>query len=337
MRSILLLFLFVSVLSHAQPIEFKDIDFRKADSIALAHKGQYLDNLPVLTQKLTADLSTDVEKFRAIYTWVSTTIENDYGSYLVTTKKRKKHAKDRAAYMAWNDRYTPKMFQKIIKEQKTACTGYAYLIRELAHMVDIDCKIINGYGRTPTLHLSRESLPNHSWNAVQLNNKWYLCDATWSAGTTIVDENGPTFKAAYFDGYFLADPALFIKNHYPLEAEWALLPEPPTFNAFIEGPIVYKESFIPHIIPLSPTVMRIETTKDTPVSFQLQTSKNFDGNRLGMALFNGIASQNVHPIILQDQTGFALKYVFERSGLFDVHILLDDAIVATYVVKVKRK
>lgn len=273
MRTIFLLLLFVGLSCYGQRSDFSHINFAKADSIALIHKGESLLNLPVLTHKLTATLTTDVEKFRAIYTWVSTNIENDYSSYLKTRRKRKKLYKDREALLEWNNSFTPKVFQRLLKEKKTACTGYAYLIRELTLLAEINCKIINGYGRTATLNLNSKSLPNHSWNVVELNGKWYFADATWSAGRVMIEEGIPEFQSDYHDGYFLADPALFVKNHYPLKIDWALLSEPISFEQFTKGPIIYKEAFTPNIIPLIPKNMHLEVVKNEPVAFSLQVPK----------------------------------------------------------------
>lgn len=329
--------LLISFLCYGQRSDFNHIDFKKADSIALIHKGESLRNLPVLTHKLTTDLATDVEKFRAIYTWVSTNIENDYASYLKTSKKRKKLFKDREALLQWNNSFTPKVFKKLLKERKTACTGYAYLVQELTSLANINCKIIDGYGRTATLHLDRNSLPNHSWNAVELNDKWYLSDATWSAGHVIIEEGRPQFKSEYHDGYFLADPALFIKNHYPLEDDWALLPEPSSFNHFTQGPIVYKEAFTPNIIPVAPSEMHFETLKNESVVFSLNVPKTFKSESISLLLNNGGSDKSVRPKVTLDQNECRLKHSFDRAGTYDVHITVNDDIVATYVVKVKRK
>ena len=62
------------------------------------------------------------------------------------------------------------------------CTGYAYLIKEMCFIADLDCEIIDGYARAFDANVNGLESLNHSWNAVKLNNKWYLCDATWSSG-----------------------------------------------------------------------------------------------------------------------------------------------------------
>ena len=335
--TLLLVFtLSVSVSVYGQQTDFEEIDFKKADSIANLNKGASLENLPVLTHKLTAYLTTDVEKFRAIYTWVSTNIENDYSSYLKTRKKRKKLANDREAYLVWNNDFTPKVFENLIKHRKTACTGYAYLLREMATLADIKCEIVNGFGRTPTLMLTKNSIPNHSWNAVELNSKWYLCDPTWSAGRIVLEEDIPLFEPDYFDGYFLADPEFFIRNHYPLEINFSLLKEPPTFQDFIEGPVVYKEAFSNAVIPVSPSKMMLNIKKQDTMRFSLKVATKATNNSFSILLVRGGNQKEVKPKITRDKTIITLGHAFQNSGVHDVHITYKNEIIATYVVKTKR-
>ena len=337
MRAFFLFWVTISSLSYGQRSDFSHLDFKKADSIALLHKGASLENLPLLVFNLTAKLPHEAGKFRALYTWVCTNIENDYSAYLKTRKKRKKISEDREAFLDWNNSFTPKVFEKLVQHRKTACTGYAYLICELAKLADIECEIVNGYGRTPTLILNEESIPNHAWNAVKLNDKWYLCDATWSAGRIMLKEDGPEFESDYYDGYFLADPALFVKNHYPLKTKWTLLPNPPTFEQFLQGPVVYKEAFGRTIIPIAPEKMVVELKKIEPVVFKLKAPERMLKNSLSLSLKRGYSSESVNPVIERQAENYNLKYVFDRSGSYDVHILVDSTIMATYVVKVKRK
>lgn len=336
MRYTLPLLLIFSLVLQSQRADFNSVDFAKADSVAFILKGESLKNLPILTHKLTANLATDVEKFRAIYTWVCTNIENDYGSYLKTRSKRKKLANDRDAFLEWNNSFTPKVFQKLVTEKKTACTGYAYLIQELARLADLNCKIVAGYGRTATLLLNKKSIPNHSWNAVELNNKWYLCDATWSAGRILIEDEGPNFESDYHDGYFLADPELFIKNHYPLEISSSLLSEPPSFEDFIEGPVVYKEAFTHPIIPNTPEKMHLEVLRDEPVLFQLHVPHGFQNGNLILVMNNGGKNKTVEPPITRNQNEITVQHTFDKKGLYDVHIQVEDTYVATYVVRVRK-
>ncbi|MEP3211001.1 MAG: transglutaminase domain-containing protein [Maribacter sp.] len=336
MKCIPIVLFLVGTLGYGQRSDFYGTGFKKADSIALHFKGASLKNLPALTYNLTANLTTDVEKFRAIYTWVCTNIENDYGAYQKTVKKRKKLSGNKEALTEWNNNFTPKVFKKLVTHRKTACTGYAFLTRELANLADINCKIINGYGRTATLILNENSIPNHSWNAVELNGKWYLCDPTWSAGRIVLEDAGPKFEPDYFDSYFLADPELFIRNHYPLEINSSFLPQPPTFNQFIEGPVIYKEAFVLEVFPLQPAKMKLEAKKNKALSFTLRVPNDIKSETISLAVNKSGSDQTIHPQIVSVKNECTLKYSFEKTGSYDVHIKVDDTYIATYVVRVKK-
>lgn len=336
MKGFLILLLFTSSVVIGQQSYFSTIHFKKADSIALVHKDASLNNLPILTHRLTSELNTEVEKFRAIYTWVCTNIENDYTSYLKTSKKRNKLANDREAFLEWNTGMTPRVFEKLRKERKTACTGYAYLLKEMATLAGLECEIINGYGRTATVRLTKDSAPNHSWNRVKLNDSWYLCDATWSAGRIILEDDGPKFESNYFDGYFLASPALFAKNHYPLEKVAFLLTDPPNFSQFLEGPIVYKEAFTYNMVPQHPEKMHISIHKNEKLELILKISDEFKNEKPILIVHNGIIEKRIAPIIIKNQDNYKLQFSLEKTGLFDVHIKVKEHYIATYVVRVKR-
>lgn len=321
-------------MSFAQRTDFNHIDFKKADSVAHNYKDASLKNLPVLTHNLTVALETDVEKFRAIYTWISSNIANDYSSYIKISNKRKRLAKDRQAYLDWNTSITPKVFKSLLEDRKTACTGYAYLVKEMANLAGFTCNIIDGYGRTPNLLLKEDSPPNHSWNSIEINDKWYLCDATWSAGQTMVINGTPLFQPDYFDGYFLADPELFAKNHFPIHKEEVQPINKDNLNTFIAGPVIYKEAFLTPIIPVAPTEMYRNIQKGRSVTFKLQVPKDFIGNAQ-LFLNTGGNQKNGNPNIIRKEGEISLVQHFEKKGLYDVHISIEDQLIATYVIKVK--
>ena len=336
MNRILLIFLLIiNGTVQAQLADFENVDFHKADSIAASYKGEDLRNLPILAYKLTSNLSTELEKFRAIYTWVSTNIDNDYSYYLKNKKKRKKLQHDSIALTKWNNSFKVLVFKKLLKEQKTVCTGYAYLVSELAALADINCKIIDGYGRTVTTNIGGEGIPNHSWNAVLLNNKWYLCDATWSSGEFNLDKG--EFIRDYNDGYFLSTPSLFVKNHYPLDTAWVLMNNKPQLNEFLHAPLIYKHSFKHHIIPIAPEVMKIQLVKNESVTFLLEAPGTINMNDINLELRSGSNNRMVKPDIIRNKEGLLeLKYAFKSLGHYDVHIKLVEDYIVTYTIRVKK-
>lgn len=332
-----ILLLFMNAALYGQRSDFGIIEFKKADSVAYFYQGSSLNNLPLLTHNLTHSLETEVEKFRAIYTWVCTNIKNDYGAFQRTVKKRKKLIDKGAALKEWNAATTPKVFKNLLKHKKTACTGYAYLIRELANLADIECRIIDGYGRTANALIDSKSIPNHSWNAVKLNDAWYLCDPTWSAGQILLGNEGPKFEADYFDGYFLAMPELFIRNHFPLETKWTLIEPAPSFDDFKKGPVIYKEAFNDPILPLEPKEMHQEIVKNEKLSFKIRSHKIIKQDSISIELKSGSSSKKITPIFQKHDNAYVLSHTFEKTGHFDVHIAVNDNLIATYVIRVKRQ
>ena len=73
--------IFISLVSFVSAMgqvnDFGEVDFHRADSVANRYNGYSLENLVELSHKLTKPFSADVEKFRAIYTWVCENIAGD--------------------------------------------------------------------------------------------------------------------------------------------------------------------------------------------------------------------------------------------------------------------
>lgn len=324
-------FIFIFCSGNAQISDFKDIDFTRADNTAKLYKGENLKNLPLLTYKLTHKLPTDVEKFRAIYTWICTNIKGDKNQHTKVTRSLKKYRNDSIALLNWNKKYKKIAFKKLLKHKKTMCTGYAYLLKEMALIAGFKAKIINGYGRTVTSNVDTLETPNHSWNAVKLNNKWYLCDATWSSG--YMNENG-VFKKDYNDGYFLTEPKLFAKNHYPLDKKWLLTTEQNPVN-FVSSPLLYGETFKHKIINYSPAEMRVIVQKNQPVNFEFQSLKNITNNKVSLVFIFGNKHKKLKIYdVKTNKDIIKFKHKFQWKGYYDVHLKINDDIVATYTIKV---
>lgn len=325
----------VAFQSNAQLSDFDTIDFQKADHIALECNYEGLQNLPKLSHQLTSKLTTDVEKFRAIFTWVCTNVANDYRRYEQNMRKRRRFKNDSLKLSDWNTDFRKLSFQKLLEDQKTICTGYAYLVNELSRLANINCKIIHGFAKTSTIDINELDVPNHSWNAVELNGKWYLCDPTWASGTPNSSTN--QFEFNYNDGFFLSNPRLFAINHYPVEKKWLLLnDQDSSFEAFIDAPVLYGKAYLNIDVYSEPKKMHNTVLKNEPVVFKLQLTKPTNIEDISLLVDNGSTSIMIHPesTSIKDQT-LTVEYKFERSGLYDVHLLIRSDMVSTHTFKVK--
>ena len=335
-RLAIIMVLFLVVDTHAQKSNFKHIDFEKCDSIAKSCRIQTLYNLPILAHKLTVQFDTDVEKFRAIHTWVCLNIESDHSFAQKTIRKRKKLKNDSLAFSRWNNEMQSKLFQSLKKDQKTICSGYAYLLKELSALAGIKCEIINGYSRTTNTNVDKIDIPNHSWNAVFLHKKWYLVDATLASGYFFINEN--KFVKRYNDGYFLAAPELFIKSHYPLENKWALLDQKPTLIQFIKGPLVYGKTFKNNVIPMEPKTLVNKAFQNERIVFKYKVGDGIKIESIDFVISYGKTFKSILPEGLEYEDGI-LEFVYElkKKGRFDVHLRIDDAIVVSYSLEVKKR
>lgn len=319
---------------QAQVSDFKTIDFSKADNIAKLNEGKGLENLSLLTHQLTAKLPTEVEKFRAIYVWVCNNIKGDNKQHNTVYKFRKKFINDSASYLKWNEDYKKEAFKKLLKHKKTMCTGYAYLIKEMCYLANIESVIVNGYGRSVVSNINNLEVENHSWNAVKLNNKWYLCDATWSSG--YINEIG-SFVKEYNDGYFLADPILFAKSHYPSEKKWQLV-SPVSANEFTAAPLIYGETFRHHILITSPSEMELNKAKKEEITFSFSTTKKIATSRIALVYYVGNKELKCTIYDIKNKDGqVSFKYTFKNKGFYDTHLKIDKDIVASYIVRVNNK
>ncbi|MCW5910848.1 MAG: hypothetical protein KIT62_07230 [Cyclobacteriaceae bacterium] len=231
MRLLAYTLVWIAVLpARAQVSDFKGTDFSRADSVAKLYPNHPLTNLPDLAGKLTHSFSRDEEKFRALFTWVCLNIRNDYRLYL-ENKHAREQCKTEAALNEWYKTFSKVLYRELLQEHRTICTGYAYLVRELALASGLECVMVDGYGRTPGTRL-RKNYPNHNWNAVRLNGKWYLCDATWASGK--IDRQLNEFVPRYDDRFFLVNPAEFARHHYPLDTSWLLVQDKPALSGFLK-------------------------------------------------------------------------------------------------------
>ncbi len=338
MTKILILFLLFSQLkAFAQLSDFPGIDFTKADSIASLYYNENLNNLPRLSYLLTSDLNTDIEKFRAVYTWVSNNIENDFSLYQKNERKLYKFRSDQEALKKWQNKIRRKFFRDLLRKQKTICTGYAYLVRELSTLADIDCKIIDGYGRNIVSNISEPGLPNHSWNAVKLNGKWYLCDPTLSSGSNEINNGSATFVRDFFDGYFLANPRMFVTNHYPMDTAWLLINEKPELKDFLNAPIIYKDNYRTEIYHVDPTTKDIETVVNKPLTFLLDGRKNISPSKLGGLLSQGQKETFFDLNAIRDENSLIIfEYTFKKPGNYDLHLMYEGKYIMTFSIQVNK-
>ncbi len=193
-----------------QPIKFgsaRDLaqeDFSSIDDLArqLEYSGS---SVAELAELLEQNATTESAKARLIYAWITQHITYDVPAFFDALN---------------NNKYPDVSPVKVLGDRTTICSGFSNLYYALATAMNLDSVIIIGYakGITPEDDTRYQKI-NHAWNAVKIDQAWYLLDATWGAGSTRNDQ----FVPEYQPYYFATEPQEFINNHYPQDQGWQLL------------------------------------------------------------------------------------------------------------------
>ena len=165
-----------------------------------------------LTHTLTNHLPNDSLKVVAIYNWITSNVSYDRSF-------RKRLEGDTTLYQEPNN---------VILRKKAVCIGYAKLVKEMCTLCHIESHIVDGITKSDGYNLDNEE---HAWNAVKINDNWYLLDATWGA----VD--GFSSKK-----YLFTPPSVFSQNHLPHDPVWQLSPQLLSFKCFTENKDCFNDN-----------------------------------------------------------------------------------------------
>ena len=319
----------IYTLSYSQKTDFWDIDFYKADSIASRYDGHDLKNLEKLAESLAKGNSTDPEKFRSIFRWITDNIKYDYQLYLDNEINTRKFRYKRKKQLAWRNKFSKLSRSRTLKQKVAVCSGYSMLLEYMSSYVGIQCVTINGYGRTLTDAIGTGSV-NHAWNAVLLNNKWYLCDPTWASG--YVDHGTQRFYPRFNRNYFLTDPSLFIANHFPADTAWTLLREKPTLKEFLNAPIRDNGYLTNKIVTYSPREGILKCKVNESVGFKFTSNSEIIDSKATVQIKMGkdVIAQDSVSLTRTNNGEFRIEHCFDKKGRYSVIIFVNTHMTFLY-------
>lgn len=139
-----------------------------------------------LANELVQPSMTDMEKMRAIHSWVASNIEYDYAAYL-------------------DGDNTLRTATQTIRQRKGTCRDYAFVVAALARALDMPARIV--YGSVKSVDGWDAQL--HAWNELYTDGRWVTIDTTWDAG--YIKEG--RFIASLSEKFFDPDSDEFAKTH----------------------------------------------------------------------------------------------------------------------------
>lgn len=260
-------FLLISSYGICQPAL---LDFTLVDSRV---KEVPYSSPDTLAQNLTAPYVTDIEKVRSIFKWITEHVAYDTKGYYNLNNiydglfQPLSFLDSATIYKNYNDN----IVKKVLREKVAICDGYSRLFKTLCDYSNIKSEIVTGYIRWYSDAIGEQTKRIHAWNAVQIDNKWYLLDVTWASGYS---NTGVTkFKKEYDEYYFLTPPDNLINDHFPLDSKWSLLSHPINLGQFYNQPYLFPAFRKYKIKSYIPSAGLIVTRAGTKISFELETDE----------------------------------------------------------------
>ncbi len=277
-RLIVLVFLFSFAITKSIAGDFKKVD-KYARSVRKS--GNYIQ----LTKKLTTPFAGEEDKVRAIYVWITDNIRYDWIKFQKNLRsggrKYRIHGKSKTDLMIKKQKIRQKKINNTYRSGKGVCEDYSRLFQAMCQSIGIKSIVINGNTRVSPNHIgSFPSRSNHAWNAVYINGKWYLVDATWGAGYV----KSGRFHKKFEDDFFMTDPSIFILSHFPDNPKWQLLKRPVSKKEFSSFAYLHSAFYEYDVIDFSPknaylsakkkfAVITIKFSKTPPDIYQYKHGK----------------------------------------------------------------
>ena len=194
-----------------------------ASSLPKREETNY-QSLKNIMKSKTEKLS-DKEKSYIVFLWVCDNISYDVDSYYAGS-------------------YGDCSPEGVFRKGSSVCSGYSRLYKDISLYLDLEVECVNCYAKGVSYSIGQKmTKTNHEYNVIKLNNKWYPIDSTWGAGSV----NDKRFHKKFNEFYFLADPELLIKTHFPADNKWQLTQKIYTLDEFLKWPQVranfYKYGF----------------------------------------------------------------------------------------------
>jgi hypothetical protein len=323
---LLSIFILLSVTGiHAQ--NYRQIDIRAA--------GIDASRPDELALKLTAPYKTDIEKFRSIFSWITTHVDYNLQRPVSGTYVRSSRQKTDTS---WDSRsLDQRVAFNVLKTRTAVCDGYARLLKTLCDFAGLSCNVISGYAKTGD-RSDRYFATNHTWNAIYLDGSWQLADVTWASGYIIPGANQYVRKPD--ESFFLTPPSEFIKNHYPEDPQWTLLDNEPVLREFRQSPFLLKAYVKNRIIDYAPSYGNLQVVIGDTIHFTIKLADISNRERSIAGIFTPMCETgSASSIFLQPDNDVIQKeinYTYEvKPGTEWLNIVYSDDVIMRYHLEVQ--
>ena len=237
-----------------------------------------------LVQFLIVNEDDEFSKVKNIHDWIANNIAYDVSSYVTGNLP------------------DPSYIQTLTRKA-SVCAGYASLFQKMCDIAHIECTTISGYARGYGFDVFKDEDPfkyNHDWNAVYINDCWYLIDVTWDAGYF----DGKGFNKIYSTNYLFLESEKMIYTHIPMDDKWQLLAEPVNKSEIVSSPC-YRGEYFQYELEVIPGLKKVTTVED-------ETSIRF----------NAPEPVHINGILIDEKGKEHENMTFVRKNLAEVQLLI---------------
>ncbi|KAE8446054.1 hypothetical protein EG329_012562 [Mollisiaceae sp. DMI_Dod_QoI] len=233
-----------------EPTNFQAVNLGLVDKNA-----RFINSLPPMTNPVSLATGfvcrpyrSDVQRLRAIFTWVSEKI-------------------------TWEEDFEADIDPRRVIQTKRGCAEeVAILVREMCISVGVPCDIIHGYLKTPgeVPELSIMPRPNHWWNAVVVDGEWRIMDCSLASPSHPRRGLYSSASSQYAESwYFLARPLEICWTHIPEHVEQQHISPPVDHEVLMALPCACPPFFKNYLemVDYDTSLIRIEDLELVQIKF----------------------------------------------------------------------
>jgi len=319
MKKLLLLFLLCSIASSAQ-------DFTNLDN-TVKNYPKYRSPQQ-LADRISKDFSSDLDRVRASFKWITNNIR-----YNLEEAQQPSRTVIQFRYSSEKERLEKiqQIKDNIVKEaffsKKGVCEEYAQSLKKLCDLLGIEAEVLTGYVRNTAYEINRvPNTSNHAWNAVKIDNKWIIIDATWSSGHVI---NGRWLKE-FNSYYFNIDYNKIGHTHYTDNRKWNIILNQDSLQEFYSQPIYGKEFLRKDMEVVSPKSGTINTKGGETIILKIKNLKPH--NKVYYGLMGDQYSKK--PIVTFNNNIASISIIAPQKNM-ELYLFVDKELALEYKIAVR--
>uniref|UniRef100_L2FJR5 Cytokinesis protein cyk3 n=1 Tax=Colletotrichum fructicola (strain Nara gc5) TaxID=1213859 RepID=L2FJR5_COLFN len=291
--------------ADGSPVE-DPIDYQALNLTQVDKNSRFISSLPPMTTAVSLATTyvcrpyrSDVQRMRAIFTWVSEKI-------------------------CWEEDFEGEINTRRVIQSKRACAEeYAALVQEMCTAVGIHCEMVRGYLKTPGEIPEHNIMPraNHWWNAVLVDNEWRMVDCCMASPSYPRRHLYSSAGSGAADSWwFLARPTEICWTHIPEHHSQQHVCPPQAHEVLLNLPCACPPFFKNDLemVDYNTAATRIEDLEMVHIKFNAPADSGDVVKKRALAQaewFNGIKRYTVKALLPGDEGQGTLKIYAGKRGL----------------------